>query len=420
MASFKILACLLAVVIATAQANHFRSHRLVRIAPKSEEQKALVGSWQHNPDFDIWSTSTDDVDVLLSPKAFNLYSPVLDANNVEYKVINNDIQNAIDEETRSVQKLRLLGQESRIVNTFASHSEINAWMDMKAAANPTFVSTASSGKTYENRDLKVITINKATTKRSAWIDCGIHAREWISPATCVYIIDALIREAEGAAKNVLDYYEVKVLPVHNPDGYDFSRSSSANRLWRKNRNRNSGSTCIGVYLNRNFGYQWMVAGASNNPCSDTFAGPTPDSELETKAVEAQINAKRGSWDAFFTIHTYGLYWFTPWGFTAALPADYNQLAAKAQIGANAAKAVAGSTFQVGSSTNLLYAAAGGSDDWAKGVAGVKYSHCLELRPGNTGLDANFGFTLPVDRVPKAGEETYRGILAELNALITGF
>ena len=56
----------------------------------------------------------------------------------------------------------------------------------------------------------------------------------------------------------------------------------------------------------------------------------------------------------------------------------------------------------------------------KGVAGVKYSHCLELRPGNSGVDANFGFTLPVDRVPKAGEETYRGILAELNALITGF
>jgi hypothetical protein len=59
------------------------------------------------------------------------------------------------------------------------------------------------------------------------------------------------------------------------------------------------------------------------------------------------------------------------------------------------------------------AAAGGSDDWAKGVAGIKYAHCLELRPASTGTDSNFGFQLPVDRVPRVGEETYRGFLAFL-------
>ena len=83
-------------------------------------------------------------------------------------------------------------------------------------------------------------------------------------------------------------------------------------MWRKNRRVNAGSSCIGVDLNRNFGYQWMVAGASNNPCSDTYAGPTPDSEQEAKAVEGVINSKLGTWDAFFTIHTYGQFWFTPW------------------------------------------------------------------------------------------------------------
>ena len=51
-----------------------------------------------------------------------------------------------------------------------------------------------------------------------------------------------------------------------------------------------------------------------------------------------------------------------------------------------------------------------------GTAGIKYSHCLELRPGDTGVDANFGFTLPVDRVPKSGEETFRGIVAHLKAI----
>ena len=37
----------------------------------------------------------------------------------------------------------------------------------------------------------------------------------------------------------------------------------------------------------------MVTGASLNPCSDTFAGSSAGSEIETKAVKNAINAKLG-------------------------------------------------------------------------------------------------------------------------------
>ena len=33
---------------------------------------------------------------------------------------------------------------------------------------------------------------------------------------------------------------------------------------------------------------------------------------------------------------------------------------------------------------------GGSLDWVKGVAGIKNSICLELRPSNTGPDSTYG------------------------------
>lgn len=29
-------------------------------------------------------------------------------------------------------------------------------------------------------------------------------------------------------------------------------------MWRKNRKPNSGSSCVGTDLNRNFGFQWRV------------------------------------------------------------------------------------------------------------------------------------------------------------------
>jgi hypothetical protein len=52
------------------------------------------------------------------------------------------------------------------------------------------------------------------------------------------------------------------------------------------------------------------------------------------------------------------------------------------------------TFTYGSSAQILYIASGGSEDWANGVAQIPYAFCLELRPGQTGTDSNFGFTLP--------------------------
>lgn len=52
----------------------------------------------------------------------------------------------------------------------------------------------------------------------------------------------------------------------------------------------------------------------------------------------------------------------------------------------------------GSSSQILYVASGGSEDWAYGTAKIKYSYCLELRPGQdettiTSGNGN-GFTLP--------------------------
>ena len=46
---------------------------------------------------------------------------------------------------------------------------------------------------------------------------GIHAREWISPATVSYILKELV-EGYDANKDIVDFYDVYFLPVMNPDG----------------------------------------------------------------------------------------------------------------------------------------------------------------------------------------------------------
>lgn len=77
------------------------------------------------------------------------------------------------------------------------------------------------------------------------------------------------------------------------------------RLWRKNRTPNAGSSCEGTDLNRNYPFQWMVVGASKDPCSETYGGVSAGSELETKAVQKAINANLGKWESFISLHSYG-------------------------------------------------------------------------------------------------------------------
>ena len=54
----------------------------------------------------------------------------------------------------------------------------------------------SIGKSHEKRDIWRLKIGlNAEDMPSMVIDCGIHAREWVSPAFCLYLIDQLLNES---------------------------------------------------------------------------------------------------------------------------------------------------------------------------------------------------------------------------------
>lgn len=89
-------------------------------------------------------------------------------------------------------------------------------------------------------------------------------------------------------------------------------------------------------------------------------------------------------------------------------------AALATAGARAIKKVHGTSYTVGTSTNVLYTASGGSDDWAKGSAGIKYSYTMELRD-----KGRYGFFLPSSQILPTGQETWEGIKVLADALMNG-
>jgi hypothetical protein len=414
---FTLLVCLAAGVFADEKFS-YDGYSLIRLTPQSQSHIGSLKKWQNNPEFDLWGKIKGvnvAVDVLLSPEHKTLYTQLFKDAKIPFFTAVENIRNNIEEQDESMK--RSIGDRS-IVGKFARYSEIQSFIADTVRNNPGFVSSYITGQTYENRDLNVIVLGASEGKRSIWMDCGIHAREWISPASCIYMIDKFLSEYKsGNAETValLDHYEIHILPLMNPDGYEYSHNSY--RYWRKNRKPNAGSSCIGTDLNRNSGYMWMTGGSSNNPCSDIFAGPGASSEAEIKGVQRALNSKLGNWDAYLTFHTYGQWIFTPWGYASVVPDDYNELLRVGNIGADAIRRESGNSWEVGSSVAILGGAgSGGSEDWAKGVAGIKYAYCFELRPAQYGTDSYYGFALPASRIPAAGEETFKGIKAMLLAI----
>ncbi|XP_055841090.1 carboxypeptidase B-like [Episyrphus balteatus] len=323
--------------------------------------------------------------VMVNPKDQLDFDRVLTKNSINFKIVNEDVSKSINLE-RSQQNIM-----SRAINrgisfrSFERFEKINAYLEELAARFPDRVKVTLIGKTYEGRLMKTITISngdKRANKKVIWVDGGIHAREWIAPAAALYVINQLV-ENFAANKDLLATYDWVVLPVANPDGYEYTHTTS--RMWRKTR-KPSGNSCYGTDPNRNFGFHWGELGASNLPCDDTFRGPTAFSEPETQIMRNELLKLNGRAKFYLTIHAYGNYLLYPWGWTSGLPSNVADIDEVARAGAKAIKMATGTRYTVGSSTNVLYEASGGSDDWALGVAGIPISITMELPAGGSGFN----------------------------------
>lgn len=188
-----------------------------------------------------------------------------------------------------------------------------------------------------------------------------------------------------------------IMPVMNPDGYEFSRT--VNRLWRKNRSASHRPNCFGVDLNRNFDISWKGYGSSTNPCSDTYRGSSPASELETKAVAEFLSKRKYNLEAYLTYHSYGQLVVYPYAYKAVKVRDAAVLQRVANTAVDRIAQRTGSTYRASVTHEVLGIAGGGSDDWSRDALGVTYVYTVELRDRGT-----YGFVLPPKFIKDTAQE----------------
>lgn len=161
-------------------------------------------------------------------------------------------------------------------NAYHPYADHLVWLSQVAAKFPANSEIITAGTSYQGRQITGIHIYGSGGKGSkpaAIFHGTVHAREWITTMTAEYVAYSLLNNYANSTevKSYVDKYDFYIFPVVNPDGFVYTQSTQ--RLWRKNRQPTTGSTCVGHDINRNWNSFWAVAGgASTNPCDETFKG----------------------------------------------------------------------------------------------------------------------------------------------------
>lgn len=284
-------------------------------------------------------------------------------------------------------KLHLMDRPNPDAKSYHSYDQAVAEMSALETQYPNLCQKVSLGKTAEGRDIWAMRITKDVQSSSSSQKPGVvitgchHAREWMSVEIPLHVGHELVEKyaTDPEVQKRVDQAEIWVIPMVNPDGYEYSRNKD--NWWRKNRRpvgtdaMGKPTKAIGVDLNRNY---WDgkaehfelyrpkgdtpastsddFSSTSDRPSSDTYRGPSGASEVE---IQSLLNLELGRPNIRGVIdhHSYSEKILYPWGISYE-PSEKDAL--YKEIGSKLNSALGGD-YQLQQSSGL-YPCSGESDD----------------------------------------------------------
>uniref|UniRef100_A0AAG5DCV8 Peptidase M14 domain-containing protein n=1 Tax=Anopheles atroparvus TaxID=41427 RepID=A0AAG5DCV8_ANOAO len=444
----------------------YAGYQLWRVAVQNDDQLQRLGELQHSPEglqLQWWSGPSlhEPTDVLVPPgAAADSLRDYLLEEGMQYQPSIGDLGRAIAFEnprmTRRDQiETELLHGHPLTWYRYHRYADIVKFLDYLGRRHSQHVRLLHIGRSYEGRPLTVVRVSFApsTRRRSAhklsakkrrpsvFIMAGAHGNQWIGPAVATWLLQRLLDASNSSEVlpelETVRSYDWYVLPVANPDGYEYSHEHD--RMWSKSRSRpdhrpppgfgqalltsalswwNTQSTatrhpearpeeaCYGVDLDHNWAYRWQdTSGSSRSECSTSYAGPAAFSEPETRAVRDFLHTGRRNVRIFLSLQAYGQSLRYPpvdptedYGSAMRLGAHaYGDVHEMAAVGLEAMRGAGGEL------PYTLERSEGGAtaSGYARFAAGVRYSYTLRLPDTGT-----HGFLLPPSNIASTGRDTF--------------
>ena len=213
------------------------------------------------------------------------------------------------------------------------------------------------GLSYNNRMIWAVRITNETSglegKFEVLYTGEHHARELITTEIVLYTMDYVVFNygVNASITKILNSRILWFIPMVNPDGIaDYIEKGEPG--WRKN-----ARPPYGVDINRNYGYQWGLAGSSDDKSLDIYRGTAPFSEPETRAIRDFVLSH--NFVIAVNYHSGEEMVLYPWGYTRSLQPPPPDIDYFTEIG----KTIESITGYYCQQACYLYLASGSAIDW---------------------------------------------------------
>lgn len=413
----------------------YLGYKLLRVENiTSEYEDVLIQTLEHRDTVQLWRLPkvNDSVEILVGQSRVDDVMEFLREIEVEAQVIHQDMSVLLNEERE-----KYLAPEGIPLswNSYHDYQDIISYFLSKTVANQfenhnAFLTAEIIGKSELGRDIYLFKVSKDSPKDyypagvgngtqffnkfkpAIWIDAGLHGRDWLAISAATFMLDKIL---SGEYDRVLKDYDFYFVPLINPDGYHYTRTTD--RFWAKNLGVRANSRgCEGVNLDRNFALMYRGelmeiyskgTGVAHNPCSDYYGGTYAHIEPEVTALTRAIWARRDYIEMYISLQSYSQVWLIPRE-PAPKNKDFDKLFKLAKVGNAALEKESGTKYFVSSWDYSQAEPPGKCIDWTKQIAGIKYSYGLKVRDNGT----DRGYLVSPNEIQPVGKE----ILAAVSAM----
>lgn len=160
-----------------------------------------------------------NVDIMVAPHKQPEFHAMMKHAGIPYNVNIENVQNLVDRTTPQSRS------DSFDFTDYHTLEVIYKNLDDLAKQYPDKVQVVVGGKTYEGREIKGLKISFKPNNPGVFIEGGIHAREWITPAVVMYITHQILKSKDADIRDMAESYDWYIFPSFNPDGYVYTHTN---------------------------------------------------------------------------------------------------------------------------------------------------------------------------------------------------
>ncbi|KAI5953329.1 ECM14 [Candida jiufengensis] len=401
--------------------SQYSNDIVVRVSYTKTLKEYLI--LQKDIKFNKWAQNNNKktIDLQINTDEFNKL--LLKFPNLQYDIIIDDLSQTIYEtypqtnqsELKDNENLNFQTQSELFFKEYRDLATINSWLNLIQITYPNIVNIEEIGETYEHKKLKVVHFQVPNDdiehheKKTIVITGGVHAREWISVSSTLYLIYQFIQLFNSWPNSkILTELNFLFIPVFNPDGYEYTWTTD--RLWRKNRQETPIPKCFGIDIDHSYDYHWTKS--TDWACGEEYSGEIPFESFESRIWDNYLNEtnKEHKIYGYLDLHSYSQEVLYPYAYSCnQQPRDEENLIELAWGIAKSIRLKSGYNYQVlpaciDKDSDLLPDLGSGSSLDYMYHNKAYWAYQLKLR--DTG---SHGFLLPSKYIEPVGDEIVSAI-----------